>query len=253
LKSIRHQSDARRPGLRRIENLVLSACLAAGCGVTSPLFIAESDQPPDNTMMGRGSAAHSDASATRGMDGGTGSDSVKVQQHGPRRPPPCGTGSGCDPTDLGGESCNSLGLGSGQLLCDSTSCTFAVGLCTGLGKLPPCGSGVGCDPTNFGTTTCETLGLTAGKLACNAAACTLDTSGCGTTTGTTGTIGGLAGLFGATGTDADGGTTGGLFGGTAGGGFFGGTAGGGLFGGTAGGGFFGGTAGGGLFGAGAGN
>ena len=231
MKSIRQKFDACRPGLRRIESLVLGLCFAAGCGVTSPLFIAESDQPPDDNTMGRGNST--DASA-RGMDGGAGSG--KVQPAGPRRAPPCGTGSGCDPTDLGGESCNSLGLGSGQLLCDSTSCTFAVGLCTGLGKLPPCGSGVGCDPNNFGTTTCETLGLTAGELACNAAACTLDTSGCGT--GMVGTIGGLNGLFGATG-DADGGTTGGLFGGTAGGGFFGGTAGGGFFGGTAGGGFFG--------------
>lgn len=215
--------------------MVIVVCLAAGCGVTSPLFIAESDQGLDDTKMGGG--GRTDASS-RSMDGGA--NSGTGQATGPRRAPPCGTGSGCDPSDLGGESCDSLGLGSGQLLCDSTSCTFAVGLCKGLGKLPPCGSGVGCDPTNFGTITCETLGLAAGELACNAAACTLDTSGCGPGAGTgglAGLAGGLAGLFGAT--DADGGTTGGgLFGGTAGGGLFGGTAGGGLFGGTPGG-FFG--------------
>lgn len=133
--------------------------------------------------------------------------------------PPCGTGPGCDPTNLGGETCESLGAGSGRLLCDSTTCLFELGLCDGLpgdasvGR--PCGTGPGCNTDDLGGESCTSLGMQSGVLACDPETCQFDTSLCGPG----GPTGGLGG-----GNNNGGDSGGGLFGGGMGGGgsFFGG-------------------------------
>lgn len=197
----------------------LLGCLfaLAGCGVTSPLFVAESDAPylPDATVIE--------------FDGSSG-------------PPPgytglpCGTGRGCNSTNLGGETCASLGAGAGPLSCEPSSCTFDLSRCTGFPTRPPCGTGPGCNPRDLGGQTCESLGLPAGSIACDPVTCTVDTSMC---------VGTLVGVFGGGMADDDAGVDGQqpIFGGgaTPGGGgtglFGGGTPGGGgtgIFGGTTG-------------------
>jgi hypothetical protein len=150
---------------------------------------------------------------------------------------PCGrAGSeGCDPSDLDGHSCQSLGAGSGQLACDPVTCVFDLSMCTGLST----GNGNNNNNNNNNGGTGGGAGL--GGLFGGAGTGNTGGGGMGGGAGTGGLFGGAAG-------------TGGLFGGAAGtGGLFGGGAGtGGLFGGGAGtGGFFGGGAGtGGFFGGG---
>jgi hypothetical protein len=39
----------------------------------------------------------------------------------------------CDPNNLGGQTCSSLGAGSGTLLCDPMTCSFDRSMCTGTG------------------------------------------------------------------------------------------------------------------------
>ena len=62
--------------------------------------------------------------------------------------PPCGTGPGCDTSDLGGESCASLGMGEGTLLCDTSTCLFEVSLCSGLE--PPSSTVMDAGPADAG-------------------------------------------------------------------------------------------------------
>ena len=207
--------------------LLLLAC-SSGCGMSSGLFVAESDAPDDGADDAPGGKPK-DAGIREGDaggDAGTGSVGSGSGSAGdPVRRLPCGTGPGCDPSDLGGESCQTLGLGQGTLLCNTSTCTFETQLCQGLGELPPCGSGPGCDTTKLGGATCESLGMPAGVLSCDPVTCAYDTSGC--IAAAPGLLGGGllgGGLFGgATATDEDGGTApffgggGGLFG-TAGGG-----------------------------------
>jgi hypothetical protein len=223
------------------------ACAPAGCGMSSSLFVAESDAPDaldvSNGRTPQDGGAGKDEDPDGGDKGGVGTGSGRD----PVRQLPCGTGPGCDPSDLGGETCHTLGLGAGTLLCNTSTCTFETQLCQGLGELPPCGSGPGCDTTKLGGATCESLGMPAGVLTCDPVTCAYDTSGCIATT--PGLLAG--GLFGTgTTTDEDGGVAqfgGGLFGTAGGGGLFG-TAGGGggLFGTAGGGGGLFGTAGGGF-------
>lgn len=186
-----------------------------GCGMSSGVFVAESDAPDDSDSM----------PAPKPMDGGTtdegGSNGASGRPNHSRMVSlPCGTGPGCDPSDLGGESCETLGLGKGTLLCNTSTCTYETMLCQGLGELAPCGTGPGCDTSNLGGATCESLGMPTGVLACDPVTCAYDTAGCIAMAGLL-----AGGLFGATGaTDADGGTAvfgAGLFGGTAAGGLFG--------------------------------
>jgi len=43
-------------------------------------------------------------------------------------------GEDCDGTDLGGETCESLGEGTGELGCDPVMCTYDTSMCTGNGS-----------------------------------------------------------------------------------------------------------------------
>jgi hypothetical protein len=197
------------PSRRNLRLLLCCALALLGCGVSSPLFVADSDNEVE---------VHSPR-----VDGGMSLDAGAPHDSGPSEPevvtrpaPPCGSGPGCNPGNLGGETCESLGLGGGTLLCDPTSCTFAVTFCTGLGQRPPCGSGPGCDPDDLGNKTCESLGLPAGSLSCDPMTCTYDTSLCVAAPANPG-----GGLFGGGGLGAGTGGRGGT-GGTGGRGFFGG-------------------------------
>jgi hypothetical protein len=180
----------------QVRLLAALLCVGApGCGVSSGLFTPEADGTPavDAGRLDAGRGGHA-------LDGG--GDADKEPSLGAR--PPCGSGLGCDPADLGGESCHSLGLGNGTLLCNPTTCTFEISLCNAVNGRVPCGSGPNCDPTNLGEESCETLGMGPGTLTCDAVSCTYDTSLCselptggGGTNGGGGTgEGGAGGLFG---------------------------------------------------------
>jgi len=85
------------------------------------------------------------------------------------------TGEDCDGSDLGAETCVSLGFVYGTLAC-SPSCTFDTSACSN------CGNGVvdageDCDGADLGGQTCQDLGFVGGALACSGA-CTFDTSSC---------------------------------------------------------------------------
>ena len=123
----------------------------------------------------------------------------------------CGRGKRpCDPENLGGKTCESLGLGRGELGCNSNTCNFDLKDCTLDGQR------IGSTPSLDGGVSGRGAAGTAGSA------------------GTSGLFGGAAGRAGAPS------NTGGLFGTGAGAGTGGGLFGGGLFGGAADGGPFGG-------------
>jgi len=194
--------------------LVLATIIASGCSSSSPLVWSAADELDDDddevlTEVPNPPPPPSDA----GQVPVVGMDSSVVGEE-PKKPP-CGSGPGCDPTDLGGESCESLGAGSGKLLCDTTTCLFELGLCDGLPRDAsvgrPCGTGPGCNTDDLGGETCSSLGMQSGVLGCDPETCQFDTSLCGPGGGN----GGAGALFGG---GNGGGGTGGFFGG----GFFGG-------------------------------
>jgi hypothetical protein len=47
--------------------------------------------------------------------------------------PPCGNGGMCNPNNLGGETCQGLGMGEGILACDAVTCTYDTSMCEGVG------------------------------------------------------------------------------------------------------------------------
>jgi hypothetical protein len=208
-------------GSRSLVFMVVAASWLTGCGMRSVL--EEDVDGADPATL--------DSDGVGGSGAGSGGASGV----------PCGKGGMCNPENLDGFTCASLGAGSGVLSCDPVTCTFDLSMCSGEGI------GIGTGSGNNGN---GTQGGTGGSLPGLGGAGTGGTVPGGTAgSGNTG-MGGMGGGAG----------TGGLFGGAAGtGGFFGGGAGtgagtGGFFGGGAGsGGFFGGggTAGtGGLFGGG---
>lgn len=84
----------------------------------------------------------------------------------------------CDGDDLGGETCESLGLEQGELACTG-ACVFDTSGCDSQAE---CGNGEvefpeECDGTDLNGATCENLGLGTGEVSCNAD-CTLDVSQC---------------------------------------------------------------------------
>jgi|GEM_PF-2982213 len=94
----------------------------------------------------------------------------------------CGDGraaepEACDGDDTRGQTCSTLGLGSGQLACGD-DCRLDTSGCSA----SECGNAVAnpgedCDGSDLGGATCSTLGLAAGVLACRTD-CTFDISGC---------------------------------------------------------------------------
>jgi len=70
----------------------------------------------------------------------------------------------CEGTDLGGQTCEGLGFGPGDLACDE-KCLFDTSGCD------PCGDGVinageQCDGADVGGASCESLGFAGGSLSC---------------------------------------------------------------------------------------
>ncbi len=99
--------------------------------------------------------------------------------------PVCGNnkleqGEVCDGEDLGGETCESLGLETGTLRCREDCSGFDASGCTGSAA---CGNNIAeegelCDGTDLRGQTCESLGLEAGTLRCRADCSGFDTSDC---------------------------------------------------------------------------
>lgn len=86
----------------------------------------------------------------------------------------------CDGSDLGGQTCADLGLGSGSLGCKLNCLAFETGGCSGPAS---CGNGIKdgsevCDGNDLGGQTCETAGAGTGTLACATNCVTFDTAGC---------------------------------------------------------------------------
>ncbi len=117
--------------------------LVAGCGVSSGL----SEEPQTNIAPDGDSPAGADGTDV-GMDPGAtgapgsgdgdgdGSGSAADQR-------PCGDGGDCDPENLGGETCMSLGASGGQLACDPVTCTFDMSMRTGMDDQGSGGTGGG--------------------------------------------------------------------------------------------------------------
>lgn len=74
-------------------------------------------------------------------------------------------------------SCESLGLASGPLGCEASTCAFDVSMCVGCGN-GEIGADEVCDGAALGDASCESLGFAGGALACDATCGALDTSAC---------------------------------------------------------------------------
>ena len=114
-------------------------------------------------------------------------DAQKIVLRGPSAaclpPPVCGNAlreppEQCDGADLGGQSCSSLGEGTGTVVCRA-DCTLDTSGC----QLPPvCGNNLReppeeCDGSDLNAQSCSSLGQGTGALSC-ASGCAFDTSGC---------------------------------------------------------------------------
>ncbi len=89
-------------------------------------------------------------------------------------------GEVCDGDNLGGETCQSLGHGAGELACRSNCTDFDRSNC---GAPASCGDGTiddgeECDGSALGGETCGDLGFGGGELACSDNCLEYDTSGC---------------------------------------------------------------------------
>lgn len=111
--------------------------------------------------------------------------------------PICGDGlvvgdESCDGSELGGQTCETLNLGAGVLVCGA-DCQLDPGGCSAYS----CGNGALdageiCDGANVGEHTCQEAGYDGGSLACRGN-CTLDVSGCTLATCGNGTVEGPEG------------------------------------------------------------
>ena len=66
---------------------------------------------------------------------------------------PCGYGLPCNPKDLGGHTCESLGLNAGELSCDPKTCNFVLTKCDGYAPDGGAGSGGATGSTSTGSPT----------------------------------------------------------------------------------------------------
>jgi hypothetical protein len=92
----------------------------------------------------------------------------------------CGNGSmegeeECEPGSLGGATCDSLGLGSGNLSCTNDTCRYDTSGCDTCGDGAIQG-GEECDGDDLSGETCQSLGLGTGTLSCTG--CSYNTVGC---------------------------------------------------------------------------
>ncbi|MCA9557168.1 MAG: hypothetical protein KC583_01280 [Myxococcales bacterium] len=94
-------------------------------------------------------------------------------------------GEACEGTDVGGLTCDALGLGEGVPTCAPGCARLDTSGCSGAPP-PPAGCGNGtidegevCDGQNLGNASCDTLGLDPGTLRCAADCRRFDPSGCG--------------------------------------------------------------------------
>jgi hypothetical protein len=90
--------------------------------------------PPVLQSCGGGAGKDSDDVVDSGLDGTTGSSGAGGSSGNPL----CGNGEiddneQCDGSNLGGETCASLGEGDGTLMCLPNTCMFDVSMCTQVG------------------------------------------------------------------------------------------------------------------------
>jgi len=107
-----------------------------------------------------------------------------TEESGGRTRPVCGDGTvevpeECEPRDVGGGDCRSLGFHGGALVCDPDACVFDTSLCFS----DECGDGVVgetelCEPGELQGETCQTLGYDGGALGCDPETCQLDDASC---------------------------------------------------------------------------
>jgi hypothetical protein len=136
----------------------------------SPDTTAGADESTTASTLGSGSA--------EGSDDGQASSSTGEPITCPNGA--IDAGEDCDGSDLGGNTCVSLGFAGGALGCAS-DCSFDATACAGLAS---CGNGVldpgeQCDGDDLGGASCESAGdqFGGGSLGCNDN-CGFDTAGC---------------------------------------------------------------------------
>ena len=172
--------------LKRAFTLTLAALLCTGCGITSLLSDgAQPDAGVANDDKVDGSGTQEDGSESAASTGiGEGGDL-----------PPCGDGGDCNPEDLGGESCGSLGAGFGSLSCDPATCTFDLSMCvsgdtanqggTSGGSLPggtggsgtPMFGGGGGGTAEGCTGSCQCNNASCSDIGCAGGSCTAECAG----------------------------------------------------------------------------
>jgi hypothetical protein len=86
------------------------------------------------------------------------------------------TGEDCDGSDLGGQSCPSLGFMFGTLAC-TPACTFDTSACSNCGN-GTIETGEACDGANLAGQTSQSQGYASGSLSCEVDCASFDTSGC---------------------------------------------------------------------------
>lgn len=129
----------------------------------------------DHAMGGAGGASAGGGSGNGGSAGGDNLTST------------CGDGAidpgeECDSFDVGGATCESLGLGSGPVYCNVSTCTFDTQACET--SIPACGDGIldweseECDGQDVGGADCGWVGLTSGRVSCYADSCRLNFDDC---------------------------------------------------------------------------